>query len=168
MWAISGGPVFTTGTVNDLTGVYAGAFVGKSLTTAPGFPLPPLTPASIGTFTITVPISGAATGTTVIFQGNVAYSGTINGAANPLNRSITGVIQVTSTSQFTVIASVPAIPAGPSTVQTPPPLFLPIVVPGAPAVPAPARGDHRAVCPRLHASQGFGLQDVLKHWKSSD
>ena len=176
MWALSGGPVFTsTGTVTDLTGVYAGVLVGKSIVAAAGFPIPALTTGSVGVFSITVPIAGAATGTTVIFQGNVAYSGTIIGAANPANRSITGLIQVTSTSQFTVTPAIPAVPAGPSTVNISPPLFIPIVVPGSAAIPAQAavttplfaQGTLEAQVTRTSVTSNTGNQAVNGVLRSS-
>ena len=122
-WALSGGPVFVANGNTDLTGVYAGVMVAQSAKGAA--PSVNSLTSSIGVFSITVPIAGAATGTTVIFQNNVTYTGTITGAANAGNRSITGIIQATSTSLFTIIPTtttpgtpqqiLPLVP--PSTVQ---------------------------------------------------
>jgi len=129
-WALSGGPVYTATRSNDLTGVYAGAMVAKTLVLRPGSVLPALGSAtSTGVFSITVPIAGAATGTTVFFQNGTAYTGTIIGAANPLNSSITGIIQATSTDLFTVSALVPAFVAPPV-----PPAVVGVLVPAVPAV----------------------------------
>jgi hypothetical protein len=130
VWALSGGPVFVTTGNTDLTGVYSGAMVETSQLAPPPTPLPggSATTAAIGTFSITVPIAGAATGTIVYFQGNTVYTGTINAAADDLKRTIVGIIQATSNSLFittpvTTVTQITVIPSGvvgvpPTTVTT--------------------------------------------------
>jgi hypothetical protein len=114
-WALSGGPVYATTPTGDLTGGYTGAFVAKSIKAGPGVVIAPLTPTGMGVFSLLVPVQGPATGTTVFFQGNVTYSGTIIGAANSSNRTLTGIIDATSTSLFVISAAIPAVPDDPAT-----------------------------------------------------
>jgi hypothetical protein len=137
MWALSGGPIFADASSTALTGSYAGSFVQKNINPGAGFPLDALAPPSLGTFSIAVPVEGESTGTTVFFQGNVAFTGTIRGAADPNKRTITGIIQAVSTgNQFVITPAIPAIPAT-TTVVVLPPLFIPTVI-TTPAVPAQA------------------------------
>jgi hypothetical protein len=124
-WALSGGPVFVTTGNTDLTGVYSGAMVGKSQIGTPSAPIAGGSPtgAAVGTFSITVPIAGAATGTIVYFQANVVYTGTINASADSLKRTIVGIVQTTSNALFIVtpamtVDTVTLLAAGPPPVTT--------------------------------------------------
>ncbi|HSH96337.1 MAG TPA: hypothetical protein VK968_19475 [Roseimicrobium sp.] len=137
MWALSGGPIFADASSTALTGSYAGSFVQKTITSGGGFPLDALAPPSLGTFSINVQVEGLATGSTVFFQGNVAFTGNIDAAADPAKKTIDGIIQASSIgSQFVITPAVPAVPAS-ATVVVLPPLFIPTVV-ITPAVPAQA------------------------------
>ena len=137
MWALSGGPIFADASSTDLGGSYAGSFVQKTINPGSGFPLDALAPPSLGTFSIAVATEGLATGSTVFFQGNVAFTGSIDAAADAEKRTIDGIIQASSVgSQFVVTPAVPAVPAS-ATVVVLPPLFIPTVV-ITPAVPAQA------------------------------
>ncbi len=86
-FAISGGPVFGTGSVST-TGTYAGVL-------APG----PLSPGanSIGLFSLTIPKTGLGTGTVVIFANGLTYTGTFQGTADPDSARLIGEIDATST-----------------------------------------------------------------------
>lgn len=99
MWALSGGPVLTPQT-SDLTGVYSGVMVAQSVTGAQPSILSQTS--SLGVWSLSVPIAGPTTGTTVIFQNNIVYTGTITAAADNRRRTIAGIINTTSTALFVV------------------------------------------------------------------
>ena len=145
MWALSGGPIFADASSTALLGSYAGSFVQKNINPGAGFPLDALAPPSLGTFTIHTALpanEGLATGTTVFFQGNVAFTGSVTAAIDPAKRTINGIIQAVSTgNQFTITPAIPATPAT-SVVVVLPPLFIPTVVttPGTPAQAAVTTG----------------------------
>jgi hypothetical protein len=90
IWALSGGPVFVTNGNTDLTGAYSGVLVSKTFKNVP--PDPNSLGAATGVFNISVPVSGAATGTVFVFQENETYTAVFNGASDNKKRTITGIL----------------------------------------------------------------------------
>ena len=106
-WAISGGPDYGRGTVSTI-GLYSGTLAGLTETDAstvgpsiPGDTLPP--PASsttansnaIGLFDLTVPQTGTATGTFLLFADGRIFTGTIDGSVDPDTDTLQGIVQGT-------------------------------------------------------------------------
>ncbi len=98
-WALSGGPVYQPVSSPNQAGIYSGVMVAQSSKFGlfnSTFPEPPDTNAgNIGIFSVTVPISGAATGTTIFFVSGAVFIGTIDGIADPDKRTFDGIIQAT-------------------------------------------------------------------------
>jgi hypothetical protein len=103
-FAISGGPFGGKGHVQT-TGIYAGVFVPIPTVVDPGPPPVTLTDNSLGLFTLTVPKTGLATGTTAVFRNGFFYSGTIQGSADPDTAKLTGVVNATFTENVATVTT---------------------------------------------------------------
>lgn len=102
-WALSGGPVFPTGSPN-LAGSYSGAMAEKSRKfgteyddpnsgTTPNLDEPA---GSTGIYTVTIPASGLATGNAVIFINGTLYASIgITGVADPDKSTFDGILSGT-------------------------------------------------------------------------
>src|SRR5258708_5179528 len=88
-FAISGGPWSGAGAPVNVTGTYAGVLHDVSVGSG-----------NLGIFTLSVPQSGLATGTVLIFTGQRTFSGPISGLADPntdfLDATLQGIPVVTS------------------------------------------------------------------------
>jgi hypothetical protein len=103
-FAISGGPWGGSGRVT-VTGTYAGVFVPIVIVVDPGPPPVTLPPDnSLALFTLKVPQTGLASGTAVVFRNGIAYSGTIQGSADPDSAKLTGVVDATFEEDNIVLA----------------------------------------------------------------
>jgi hypothetical protein len=107
MYAVDGGPVFTSNI--SPVGIYSGVIEGitetDDLTTSgppiPGDPLPTpnnssTTPSNaLGLFNLSVPSVGSSTGTFVLFQDGVIFTGTIQAFADPNSDKLLGILEAT-------------------------------------------------------------------------
>jgi hypothetical protein len=96
-FAISGGPVFGSGT--NVVGTYAGV-IKRPSETPPASPPCPLMESgcsanSLGVFSVGVPSSGISSGTFVMFSQGRVFTGTIRGTADPAQAKLTGVLNAT-------------------------------------------------------------------------
>lgn len=106
-WALSGGPVYNSGTAQSYVGTYAGVLVPQSEVTnddtddseGEG------SATSIGLFSIGQPDAGQATGALLVFVDGAAFSGTLTGIIDPQTGLLRGVINATST--FNVVFFIP-------------------------------------------------------------
>jgi hypothetical protein len=113
MYAVSGGPVFTSGIspVGTFSGVIEGITETDDLIgsgpTIPGDPLPPANNSNtvpsnaLGLFDLSVPAVGNASGAFVLFADGIVFTGTIQAFANPNNDKLTGILEATSTVTIT-------------------------------------------------------------------
>jgi hypothetical protein len=111
-WALSGGPVFpgAVGSPN-MAGVYSGVMVQTDALFGSDFQAPTSgsipnnrAPAgNIGLYSVAVPVSGIATGTTVVFINGTLFSGTLQGIADPDKRTFDGIFN---------LGAVPTLTAG--------------------------------------------------------
>jgi hypothetical protein len=95
-FAIDGGPFGGGSTRVSVTGRYAGVLVPIPIVPDPSMPdvtLPPDN--SLALFTLIVPQTGLATGTSAVFRNGIAYSGDIQGSADPDSAKLTGIIRAT-------------------------------------------------------------------------
>lgn len=88
-FAIDGGPWGGNGTRVAVTGTYAGVLVPLPVTIAPGITL---TDNSLALFTMKIPTTGLASGTTAVFRNGFFYTGTIQGSADPDSAKLTGIV----------------------------------------------------------------------------
>src|SRR5437763_16385518 len=82
-FAISGGPWSGSGGPVTVTGTYAGVLVplvGVVDAGPPPVTLPPDN--SVALFTLKIPQTGLASGTSVVFRNGIAYSGPVQGSAD--------------------------------------------------------------------------------------
>lgn len=122
VWALSGGPVYTTPSGSEtINGTYSGVLiptidddVTEALMEAG------IRPAgnSIGLFSLTVPESGLATGTSAIFVNGRVFTGTISGFADPRSRRISGLIDATTTFSLFVPADPTTTPPTPASTRS--------------------------------------------------
>ena len=91
-FAIDGGPWGGNGTHVTVTGTYAGVLVPIPTVLAPGPPPVTLTDNSLVLFTMKVPSSGLASGTSAVFRNGFFYSGAIQGSADPDSAKLTGIV----------------------------------------------------------------------------
>lgn len=107
-FAINGGPFGGGGQV-DVTGIYAGVLVPKL------DPTIGLKDNSLALFTMTIPRTGLASGTAVVFRNGIFYSGNVTASADAETAKLSGVINAvfqeifststgTSTSSETITA----------------------------------------------------------------
>lgn len=105
-WALSGGPVFQDQASPNLAGAYSGVMVqghtkfgDDFVTPNSGAPSPADNPAgNIGVYTVTVPVTGLATGNFVVFiNGTLFTGGTISGVADPDKTLFQGVMSASAT-----------------------------------------------------------------------
>jgi hypothetical protein len=81
-FAISGGPWGGSGHV-VVTGTYAGVLT------------PTIVDNSVVLFTLQVPQTGLASGTSVVFRKGIFYSGTLQGSADPDSAKLTAILNAT-------------------------------------------------------------------------
>ena len=79
-YALGGGPVYPGGGIST-TGIYAGVLNG-------------LLSNSLGVFSVTIPRSGAGTGTAVLFRSGIFFNGTINAVADPGSAQFSGILDL--------------------------------------------------------------------------
>ena len=91
-FAISGGPWGGGGGQVVVTGTYAGVLVPIPTVLAPGPPPVTLTDNSLVLFTMKVPNTGLASGTSAVFRNGFFYTGTIQGSADPDSARLTGIV----------------------------------------------------------------------------
>ena len=97
-FAISGGPWSGGSGIVGVVGTYAGTFQ----------PVPTCgCPNNLGIFTLSVPQSGLATGTVLIFTGERTFSGPITGLADPN----TDILEAT-------LQGIPVVTSGSTTIET--------------------------------------------------
>ena len=113
MYAVSGGPVYTSGIspVGTFSGVIEGITETDDTTSSappiPGDPLPSpsggaTTPSNaLGLFNLSVPAVGSAAGAFVLFADGIVFSGTIQAFADPNNDRLIGILQATTTIMIT-------------------------------------------------------------------
>jgi hypothetical protein len=92
-FAISGGPFGGGTTQVSVTGTYAGVLIPIQVEVDPGPPpvfLPPDN--SLVLFTMRIPTTGLATGTSAVFRNGFFYPGTIQGLADPDSARLTGLV----------------------------------------------------------------------------
>jgi hypothetical protein len=113
MYAVSGGPVFTSGIspVGTFSGVIEGITETDDLVgsgpTIPGDPLP--TPNNsntvpsnaLGLFDLEVPAVDNASGVFVLFADGIVFTGTIQAFANPNNDKLMGILEASSSVTIT-------------------------------------------------------------------
>ncbi|CAN5591898.1 hypothetical protein BH20VER1_BH20VER1_03170 [soil metagenome] len=88
-FALKGGPPYPAGT--NVVGTYAGVL-------EPRFdPTDPFSSNSLGVFSLSVPGTGLATGTFVMFSRGMVFRGTIEGLGDPTRGSVTGVLDAAFT-----------------------------------------------------------------------
>ncbi|HEX8281457.1 MAG TPA: hypothetical protein VF551_08770 [Chthoniobacterales bacterium] len=96
-YAVKGGPIYPAGT--NVTGTYAGVL-------EPRFdPTDPFSTNSLGIFSLSVPATGLAGGSFVMFVRGTVFKGTIQGLGNPNNGTVTGVLDASFsvlTNQFVI------------------------------------------------------------------
>jgi hypothetical protein len=94
-WALSGGPVFTSGAVGQtsLIGVYAGALIPSGDESSDGGTN------GLGLFTLSVPEAGLGSGDFVYFSEGRTFTGTITGVADPDKGTLKGLLK----GQFDII-----------------------------------------------------------------
>ena len=105
-WALSGGPVFESGSVQTLVGTYAGALLpsdgGDESATGGGDQDADTGGVNgLGLFTLSVPQAGLGTGNFVYFSEGRTFTGTITGLADPNKRELVGLLK----GQFDIIVS---------------------------------------------------------------
>ena len=95
-WALSGGPVYTSGNLGAaVTGTYAGTMVPKLVNRI--FQNPAFVVGlnadrnTLGLFILGVPASGEAAGNFLFFQDGEAYFGAITGFVDPANGKLTAL-----------------------------------------------------------------------------
>lgn len=93
VFAKSGGPDIVGSSNVDTVGTFAGVMIPETETN----PTAGSSSNSIGLFSIGVPDAGMANGATVIFVEGTAFNGTITGVADPLNGTLVGILDATST-----------------------------------------------------------------------
>lgn len=91
-FAIDGGPFGGGGTHVVVTGTYAGVLVPIPTVLAPGPPPVTTTDNSLVLFTMKVPTTGLASGTSAVFRNGFFYPGTIQGSADPDSARLTGIV----------------------------------------------------------------------------
>ena len=96
-FAIDGGPVYPGGT--NVVGTYAGV-INRVVTDAPV----DCGANSIGVFSVGVPKTGISSGTFVMFSQGRAFTGTIQGVADPGKSTLKGVLSATF--NFTVTQTI--------------------------------------------------------------
>lgn len=116
-WALSGGPVFSSGSsvVLSVIGTYAGVLLPEEIDTegALGTGTPATatsdqdsTSTSIGLFSLGVPEAGPATGAMIVFVEGTAFNGNITGVVDPGTGVFRAIIDATST--YSIITLVPS------------------------------------------------------------
>jgi hypothetical protein len=104
-WAIGGGPSGSN-VGQNLIGTYAGVMLPTSSTN----PIAGVnSSASIGLFGLAIPAVGASNGACVAFVDGIAFSGTLQGVADPKDATIRGIVQAVSSA--TVDTLVPVVDA---------------------------------------------------------
>ncbi|MEY2539091.1 MAG: hypothetical protein QOG67_2831 [Verrucomicrobiota bacterium] len=94
-FAISGGPFGGPAQV-DVRGTYAGVLIPIRIAPDPAQPDQKLPPDdSLALFTLSVPQSGLASGTAVVFRNGIFYSGTIKGTADTTSAKLSAIVQAT-------------------------------------------------------------------------
>ncbi len=102
VFAISGGPVFGTGTINPV-GTYSGVVQGVSqginstitttftgnLATDGG---PTVSPAALGLFSLSVPSTDVATGAFILFSNGSTFTGTIEASIDIDSNQLSGIV----------------------------------------------------------------------------
>ena len=91
-FAIDGGPWGGSGGRVTVTGTYAGMLVPIPTVLAPGPPPVTMTDNSLVLFTLKVPRTGLASGTSAVFRNGFFYSGQIQGSADPDSAKLTGIV----------------------------------------------------------------------------
>ena len=96
-YAVKGGPEYPAGT--NITGTYAGVL-------EPRFdPTDPFSTNSLGIFSLSVPATGLAGGSFVMFVRGTVFKGTIQGLGNPNSGTVTAVLDASFsvlTNQFVI------------------------------------------------------------------
>ncbi len=93
-YAIQGGPGGGGGTLSlDVVGTYSGVLTGvqdkdadTGITSASN---------SIALFSMNVPATGLATGTSIVFSGGRVFNGTLNAVVDPVSGSVRGILNAT-------------------------------------------------------------------------
>lgn len=93
VFAKSGGPDLVGSQNVDTIGTFAGVMIPESESN----PTNTSSSNSIGLFSLGVPDAGMANGAAVIFVEGTAFNGTITGVADPLNGTLVGIFDATST-----------------------------------------------------------------------
>ena len=106
-WALSGGPVFESGSTQSYIGTYAGVLIPQSLDVVDSSSSGEGSAASIGLFSVGQPAAGQAVGSVLIFVDGVAFNGSLTGIIDPQDGTLKGVIDATST--FNVVSFIPEI-----------------------------------------------------------
>ncbi len=88
-WALSGGPVYPTGSKNYM-GTYSGVLIPDSTATGTAA-------GSIGLFSFGQPKTGLAGGAALIFIRGAAFTGTITGLIDPKGGVLSGLVETTTT-----------------------------------------------------------------------
>src|SRR5687768_12831352 len=94
-WALSGGPVFTSGAAGQISliGVYAGALLPSGNESEDNGTN------GLGLFALSVPETGLGTGDFVYFSEGRTFTGTITGVADPDEGTLVGLLK----GQFDII-----------------------------------------------------------------
>jgi hypothetical protein len=92
-FAIKGGPVYGKGSVSTV-GVFSGVLIPK---TEQPKDAPDMAGNSLGIFSLTLPASGVGSGPALIFEGGVAFTGTIQALVDPDSAILYGVIDTSFT-----------------------------------------------------------------------
>jgi len=87
-FALKGGPPYPAGV--NLKGTYAGVMQGVF------DPTNPRSSNTLGLFSLSIPTSGFATGTVVLFVAGRTFAGTISGIGDPNKASLRAVVQTTT------------------------------------------------------------------------
>ena len=91
-FALKGGPPYPGG--GNLKGTYAGVMQGVF------DPTNPRSSNTLGLFSLSIPTSGFATGTVVIFVAGRTFTGTISGIGDPNKSKLQAVVQSTATTHI--------------------------------------------------------------------